>query len=131
MTVHSIRAAKAVLDHVKAYMPPSQGKVVLHWFTGSKAEAKRAIELGCYFSINASMLENERHAAMVGAIPLDRLLTETDGPFTKTGERPSKPADVAVFVEALGRLHGMAAVTLAATVRSNLRSLLEHGEEGA
>lgn len=131
ITVHSIRAAKAVLDHVEAYLPPSQGRVVLHWFTGSKAEAKRAIQLGCYFSINASMLDNERHAAMVGAIPLDRLLTETDGPFTKTAERPSKPADVAVVVEALGRLHGMSTVTLAATVRSNLRSLLEQGGEGA
>ena len=131
ITVHSIRAAKAVLDHIEAYLPPSQGKVVLHWFTGSKAEAKRAIALGCYFSINASMLDNERHAAMVGAIPLDRLLTETDGPFTKTAGRPSKPADVAVVVEALGRLHGMSAVTLAAAVRSNLRSLLGQSEEGA
>jgi TatD DNase family protein len=128
ITVHSIRAAKAVLDHVEAYLPLNEGKIVLHWFTGSKAEARRAIELGCYFSINASMLDNERHAAMVGAIPLDRLLTETDGPFTKTAERSSKPADVAVVVEALGRLHGVSAATLAATVRSNLRSLLEQSE---
>lgn len=130
ITVHSIRAAKAVLDHVEAYLPPNQGKVVLHWFTGSKAEAKRAIELGCYFSINASMLDSERHVAMVEAIPLDRLLTETDGPFTKTAERPSKPVDVAVVVEALGQLHGLPAATLAATVRNNLRILLEESEEG-
>lgn len=131
ITVHSIRAAKAVLDHIEAYLPPSQGRVVLHWFTGSKAEAKRAVEMGCYFSINASMLDNERHAAMVAAIPLDRLLTETDGPFTKTAERPSKPADVAVVVEALSRLHAMSAPTFATTVRSNLRSLLEQSGEGA
>lgn len=127
ITVHSIRAAKAVLDHVEAYLPPNQGKVVLHWFTGSKAEAKRAIEMGCYFSINASMLDNERHAAMVAAIPLDRLLTETDGPFTKTLERPSKPTDVALAVEALGRLHGLTATIVAATIRDNLRRLLEAG----
>lgn len=125
ITVHSIRAAKVVLDHIEAYLPPKQSKVVLHWFTGSKAEAKRAIELGCYFSINASMLDNVRHTAMVAAIPLDRLLTETDGPFTKTAERPSKPADVAVVVEALSRLHAMSATSFATTVRSNLRSLLE------
>jgi TatD DNase family protein len=131
ITVHSIRAAKVVLDHVEAYLPPSQGKVVLHWFTGSKAEAKRAIELGCYFSINASMLDNVRHEAMVAAIPLDRLLTETDGPFTKTAERPSKPADVAVVVEALSRLHAMSATSFATTVRSNLRNLLEENGEGA
>ncbi len=130
ITVHSIRAAKAVLDLIEAYLPPTKGKVVLHWFTGSKAEAKRALELGCYFSVNAAMLDNERHSSMVAAIPLDRLLTETDGPFTKTADRPSKPADVAVVVESLSRIHGVAASALAATVRNNLRSLLETNGEG-
>ena len=28
--MHSIRAAKAVLDHIEAYLPPSQGRVVLY-----------------------------------------------------------------------------------------------------
>lgn len=125
ITVHSIRAAKAVLDHIEAYLPPSQGRVVLHWFTGSKADAKRAVEMGCYFSINASMLDDERHAAMVAVIPLDRLLTETDGPFTKTAERPSKPADVAIVVEELSRLHAMSTPAFAAMVRRNLNRLLE------
>lgn len=125
VTVHSIRAAKIVLDHIESHLPPTRGKVVLHWFTGTKAEAKRALELGCYFSINAAMLDSPRHLAMVAAIPLDRLLTETDGPFTKTGSRPSKPADVAAVVEMLGSLHNVLPTTIAATVRSNLRSLLE------
>ncbi|MHB1142253.1 MAG: Qat anti-phage system TatD family nuclease QatD [Sulfuricaulis sp.] len=125
ITVHSIRAAKAVLDHIEAYLRPDQGKVVLHWFTGSKMEARRAIDLGCYFSINAAMLDNDRHSSLVASLPLDRLLTETDGPFTWTGERASRPSDVAVAVEALGRVLGMPAITIAATVRDNLRHLLE------
>ena len=121
ISVHSVRSARAVLDHIELFLPPSKGKVVLHWFTGSKAEAQRALELGCYFSINATMLENERHASMVALIPLDRLLTETDGPFTKTDKRPSKPADVAVVVKALSQLHGIPTSTVAATVLTNLR----------
>lgn len=129
ITVHSIRAAKIVLDHIESYFPSTRGKVVLHWFTGTKAEATRALELGCYFSINAAMLDNSRHSAMVAAIPIDRLLTETDGPFTKTGSRPSKPADVVVVVEMLSSLHNVPPATIAATVRSNLRSLLAQGEQ--
>lgn len=78
---------------------------------------------GASFSINAAMLENERHTP-VALIPLDRLLTETDGPFVRTGERPSKPADVAVVVEALGRFHGMSTSVVAVTIRENLRTLL-------
>jgi len=125
ITVHSIRSAKAVLDLVETHLPPQRGKIVLHWFTGTKSEAKRALELGCYFSINARMLDNARHAPMVQAIPLDRMLTETDGPFTHTGERPSQPSDVAVLVEALGRLHGLPAAEVASAIRANLQALLE------
>ncbi len=124
ITVHSIRSAKVVLDLVETHLPPERGKIVLHWFTGTKSEAKRALELGCYFSINAGMLSNEKHAPMVQAIPLDRMLTETDGPFTREGARPSQPADVTVVVEALGRLHGLPAADVASLIRDNLRALL-------
>ena len=125
ISVHSIRAAKAVLDHIEKYLPIGQGKIVLHWFTGTKAEARRAIEMGCYFSINAAMLSSERHISMVSALPLERLLTETDGPFTKTGERPSKPSDVLIVVEALGQLHGLSTIEVAEKIKANLRELLE------
>jgi len=125
ITVHSVRSVKAVLDHVEAYLPRQQGKIVLHWFTGTKSEALRAVEMGCYFSINAAMLATQRHASLVSAIPIDRLLTETDGPFTKTGERPSKPSDVGSVVEGLGRLHKLTSTTMAKNVRDNLRALLE------
>lgn len=124
ITVHSIRSAKAVLDHVESHLPPGRGQVVLHWFTGTKSEAKRALDLGCFFSINAEMLDNERHASMVQVIPMDRMLTETDGPFTRTDGKPSQPADVAAVVEGLGRLHGLPAVDVARVVRDNLRNLL-------
>lgn len=124
ITVHSIRSAKAVLDLVEAHLPPERGKVVLHWFTGTKSEAKRAVDLGCYFSINAGMLDTERHAPMVQAIPLDRMLTETDGPFTRTGERPSQPTDVANIVKGLSRLYDMPTSNVAAHIRDNLRTLL-------
>lgn len=125
ISVHSVRTAKTVLDHIEAYLPPKQGKIVLHWFTGTKAEAKRAVEMGCYFSVNAEMFNSERHTSMVSVLPLERLLTETDGPFTQTGGRPSKPSDVLVVVEAIGRLHGLSSIEVVASIKSNLRRLLE------
>lgn len=53
---------------------------------------------------------------MVQAIPLNRMLTETDGPFTRTGDKPSRPADVAHVVEVLGRLRGLSADDAAANL---------------
>lgn len=56
LTVHSIRSVGKVLSHIEHLLPSDRGTVVLYWFTGSPSEAKRAVELGCYFSINSQML---------------------------------------------------------------------------
>lgn len=125
ISVHSVRAVKVVLDHIEVYLPAGQGKVVLHWFTGTKVEVQRAVDMGCYFSINMAMLDSTRSASIITAIPFDRILTETDGPFTKTADRPSKPVDVALVVERLGRMQGKPATAIRESVRENLRNLLD------
>jgi TatD DNase family protein len=125
LTVHSVRAATPVLDLIESHLPRQESQIVLHWFTGSKSEARRAIDLGCYFSINAPMLRNDRGRALVAALPSDRLLTETDGPFTRVEDRPTTPIDVKATVDALATLRNMKPEDLAQTIHSNLRSLLQ------
>lgn len=125
ITVHSVRTATAVLDHIEEHLPPGSNRVILHWFTGSKSEAARALEMGCYFSVNSNMLKSERAAALVKTLPFSRLLTETDGPFTETAGRPSKPTDVAETVQLLAELHNTPASTLMKKMNQNLRELLE------
>lgn len=61
---------------------------------------------------------------MVHAIPLDRMLTKTDGPFTRTGDRPSQPTDVVSVVEELGHFHRLPASDVASLIRDNPRALL-------
>jgi len=53
----------------------------MHWFTGSKSEARQAAALGCYFSVNAEMTRSDRGRALLANLPIDRILTETDGPL--------------------------------------------------
>lgn len=125
LTVHCVRTAKTVLDLVEAHLPPSHGKVVLHWFTGSKSDARRAVEMGHYFSVNAAMLSTQKGRALVAELPTDRLLTETDGPFTQINGRPSRPSDVAIVVEQLATLHLKPPGALAEIVISNLRTLVD------
>jgi TatD DNase family protein len=123
LTVHSVRAATMVLNMIERHLPPTRGRVVLHWFTGSKAEAQRAIDLGCYFSINAEMLRNNRHRHLVAAMPLDRILTETDGPFCQREGRSVRPADASVVVDLLAQVVGVELVTIRKAVLSNLRCI--------
>lgn len=125
ITVHSVRTATAVLDHIEEYLPPGSNRVILHWFTGSKSEAARALDMGCYFSVNSTMLKSERAAALVQTLPSSRLMTETDGPFTEVAGRPSKPADVVGTVQRLAELRMTTASALIMEMKQNLRNLLE------
>jgi TatD DNase family protein len=124
LTVHSTRAAKAVLDLLEQYLPSSSGKVVLHWFTGSRSEARRAVDLGCYFSVNVAMLQSERHQPMLEELPASRLLLETDGPFTKRGNRVVGPGEVGEAVAGLARLLKTPMHACAETLRANLKTLI-------
>lgn len=124
LSVHSVRAAKAVLDMIEDLLPPERGTVVLHWFTGSVAEAKRAADLGCYFSVNARMLTSDRGTALVCSLPRTRLLTETDGPFTEIGARPARPADVIATGKALGTCLGLSEIGCRTLIRQNLKNVV-------
>jgi TatD DNase family protein len=112
LTVHSVRATRLVLDLIESHLPLKRGPVVLHWFTGSKSEARRAADLGCYFSINAAMMRNERGCDLVTTFPSDRLLTETDAPFTRVDD------------EMLAALRRDRPEDVAQTINSNLRTML-------
>jgi len=124
LTIHSVRAARIVLDMLEAYIPRSRGSAVLHWFTGTKAEAERAVQLGTYFSINGEMLRDNRHRSTVLSLPLDKLLTETDGPFVKIDGRDARPTDVSRTVEELARLRSMPSPELAEIITANLRRIV-------
>ncbi|CAM5533037.1 putative metal-dependent hydrolase YjjV [Mycolicibacterium aubagnense] len=124
LTVHSVRSVPMVLDMVERYLPCDRGIVVMHWFTGSKAEARRAAALGCYFSVNAEMTRSDRGRALVADLPMDRLLTETDGPFTQIDGRPTEPADARMAIEAVARVRNLRTDAIATAVRGNLQTLL-------
>jgi TatD DNase family protein len=131
LTVHSVRSVPAVLDMVEAYLPIDRGTVVMHWFTGNRSDARRAAALGCYFSINAAMTQSDRGRTLIANLPLARLLTETDGPFTHIGERASEPADVKATVDAVARIRCTSPEAIANAVRTNLQVLLQTNTSSA
>lgn len=123
LTIHSVRAARTVLDLLEATVLPGSAGVVLHWFTGTRADLRRAAELGCYFSVNATMLRAGRTKALVAEIPLDRLLTETDGPFTEIEGRKSRPTDIERAVVRLSELRSVSPTEMRQRIGANLAQL--------
>jgi TatD DNase family protein len=117
LTVHSVRAAKDVLDLIEEHLPANRGRVILHWFIGGKLQIERAINLGCYFSFNADMLQTKSGKAVAQSIPLERVLTETDAPFTNL-------PDIEYAIEVLAEIHLTSKENVRAAVMKNLKDLL-------
>jgi len=124
LSIHSIRSATPVLDLIEEYLPHDRGRVVLHWFTGSLTEARRAVELGCFFSINAKMVDSNNGENLVNALPLERILTETDSPFTNQNNNPISSKDVYRAITAIAAVRSLNTKEVESAVQKNLRQLL-------
>jgi TatD DNase family protein len=101
---------------------------VLHCFTGTPALARAGLDLGLYISL-AGIITFPKAAELretARAVPIDRLLTETDSPFLAPvphrGKR-NEPARVAHVVEALAELYQMEAGELARRTTANFHTL--------
>ena len=125
LSLHSVRASKPVLDMIDEHLPPDRGGVVLHWFSGSKADVRRAVDRGCYFSVNEGMLASETGRRIVREIPIDRVLTETDGPFVARGGKPIKPGNVGRAVEMIASSVGSPIKDVRSQILSNLKRLVQ------
>lgn len=124
MTIHSRGAASSVLDALEAH--PKAGKPILHWFSGTSRELKRAIEMGCWFSIGPAMLRAQKGISLVQLMPRNRILTETDGPFTMRDNNSMMPWDVRDAVTQLAQLWCKLPVEVEETLNTNLKMLLKN-----
>jgi len=81
ISIHAVRSAKDVLDILESHDCTRNNACILHWFSDASKQLERAIELGCYFSVNEYMLRSPNGLSIIARIPNDRLLIETDAPF--------------------------------------------------
>jgi TatD DNase family protein len=125
-----IHTREADEDTIAILRAEGEGRLrgVLHCFTGNAALRDAGLALGFYVSL-AGILTFPKAAELrdvARAVPLDRLLTETDSPFLAPvpyrGKR-NEPAYVARVVETLGEMHEAPAGDLARRTASNFHTL--------
>lgn len=118
-SIHSTGVAGRALDALNR--TPIKG-VVLHWWRGDEAQTRRAVELGCWFSVNAAGMKYPNDVAL---IPLERVLTETDHPSGDRGSSaPRQPGAVTDVEKALARVYGVESRIIRDQVWTNLASLV-------
>ena len=116
VTMHSRRAADEVLETLKRF---DFHRAVFHWFSGSRKCLEEAIEWGCLFSVNTSMIDTKSGREVISWLPKERVLTETDGPYVKLGRHPAEPADVRMVVESLASLWSISVKDAEAQIHHN------------
>jgi TatD DNase family protein len=103
---------------------------VLHTFSGDLAMAEKAIDLGFYISISGPVTyRNARQLPeIVQALPLDRLLVETDCPYLAPhpyrGKR-NEPAHVQWVAKRIAELKNQSFEDVAAATTANAQRLFD------
>ena len=77
MTVHSRNAHNELAILLDEY---SVGPVCFNYYVGGPQDADKLSKRGHFFSVNQRMLTG-KHRILLDAVPMDRVLVETDGPF--------------------------------------------------
>lgn len=124
ISLHSRGAATAVLDVISA--EPRAGICILHWFNGSSRQVRRAAEMECWFSVGWNMLISQRGRDAVAAMPRNRIIPETDGPFGARDDRPAWPWEAIEVVPMLAALWRENPADVAAQLDRNFRTLVKN-----
>ena len=101
---------------------------VLHSFTDSRKNMEKAISHGLYIGVNgiSTFTKDEAQKAMFDAIPLDRLVFETDAPFLTPAPyrgKVNQPAYVRIVAEYHAQRRGISLEEIAEVSSQNARAL--------
>ena len=120
VSIHCLKAWGWLLE-VLATIDPLP-RMLIHAYSGSAEVVQTLTAMGAYFSFGGNVLgpDHRRARAAVLAVPLDRLLIETDAPAllppegyrprvlrTEAGDKYNEPANLPRIAEGIAELRGL------------------------
>jgi TatD DNase family protein len=122
LSLHSRAATGTILEALAR--APNAGRAVLHWYVASSRQVARAAEMRCWFSVGPAMLSSKAGLAAAAAMPRDRVVPESDGPFARVNGRTILPWEAWSVVPKLAKLWREAEADVASQLRANFKSLV-------
>ena len=119
VTVHSRGAEEEVIARLRA----ASLRAILHWYTGPLRLIDEAVAAGLYVSVNPAMLRTAKGRALLSALPAERVLTESDGPYAKLGGRQAMPRDMPRIIQALANAWDVTIIDAQRRVYDNMAEL--------
>lgn len=131
--VHSRDADQETVEILQEEQELGVFPFLIHCFSSTKYLADKSVELGGYISCSGILTfkksEALRHA--VNAVPLNRLLVETDAPYLAPEPhrgKPCEPAYTALTAMKLAEIKGVAIEAIAAATTDNFFRLFRKAE---
>ena len=128
--VHTREAETETIDSLKSEWAGSKLPGIMHCFSGSRALAAKAIDLGFFISFSGILTFKKADELRVVAneVPLDRMLIETDCPFLSPvpfrGKR-NEPAHVVEVARCLAQLREVSLEEIARITTENFTGLFK------
>jgi len=119
LSVHSRNAEAETLNQLKT---SGITRAIIHWYSGDITTLNKLLDEGYYFSLNANMCSTAKGRAIITRIPYNRLLIESDGPFSKVLGRKYVPSMLRDLYSIVGDAVGCK--DLEHVVWENFKSLL-------
>jgi TatD DNase family protein len=126
--------AREADDDIAAILTEETGKgafpAILHCFSSGRALAEAGVRLGLYVSFSGILTfkRSDELRAIAAAVPLDRLLIETDAPYLAPVPhrgRRNEPAHVVETAKVLAEVKGVAGEAVAAATTNNFYRLFK------
>jgi len=125
---HCRKAHEDLLEFLK----PHQGKIrgVIHCYTGDLKQAEQFYNLGFSFGFNGLILKDvpalPSPKEVIGALPLERIVLETDSPYLVPPEAKAErnePLFIQYVAEEIARIKGISPEEVASITTANAKSL--------
>ena len=93
INVHTKGAEGEVVEALKKH---KSERVIIHWYSGPRWEFRELVKMGCYFTVGVQLKYSDLITDIAKAIPMDRLLIETDNPSGEEwlSKRIGMPRDI-------------------------------------
>ncbi len=124
LVIHAREADADIANILEEEMKNGAFKPLLHCFTSSMELAQRGLAIGAYVSFSGILTYKsaENLRVVAAAVPMDRLLVETDSPYLAPVPHRGKsnePAFVVKTLEQLAAVKGVAADVMAKATNDN------------
>lgn len=128
LIIHTRDADADTMDLLEAEMAAGPFTGVVHCYSSSRRLAERAIEIGLYLGIGGILTfkKSDELRATVTAMPLERLVLETDAPYLAPVPfrgRTNEPAYTAHVAKVLAETRGLPLAEIEAATTANFRRL--------